>query len=252
MTNEKPKSRIEMPKVIFGVQVEGAIERMLAGKTEEQPETVSQQIGPNVEGFIPIPGLELYFAKQRTHLGEDWNKTHLSLSAEGLRMPTVDEFRKTLKYFKESQDRELQALYEEITQVREPWRANWLDADFKVVNGVLHINYNHRMQNGTLTPRNSEPLATDTLMTNKSPGISLENWLANATSQGLPKQDIAEGRLYYYAPMSDNNSVAGFSASSGRADLGCNGSPSDSYSDLGVFGVVGAGQITRQQGGKGK
>ena len=239
MTNEK--LRIEIPKTFMGISTEEAYKRVLEGNPIE-PETQRQTFSgrANIDGMIHIPTIDIYFAKERSYLGKNWNEAHPLLATEGKRMPTIPEFIQSLKYLQSSSDNELQELYKEITEVREPWRANWLDADFKVVNGVLHINYNHRIQNGILTPRNSEPLVKETVMENKSK-ISLENWLANATPQGLPNQNLGNGQFYYWAPLSDNNSVARFYANSDRADLNCSRYPDYRSSILGVFGVINGG-----------
>ncbi len=239
MTNTN-KPRIIIPKIFGGISIDKAYEDVMASKAPvPEPAPVTRN-ARRVDGMIHVPEAGIYFAKQRKHLEKAWGETHSLLAAENLRMPTPEEFRRVLKYFKDSQDNELQKLYNEITQVREPWRANWLDADFKVVNGVLHMNYNHILQNGNLTPRNSDALDKDTLMENRTPGISLEDWLSNPTSQGLPRKTISSGDLYYWKPLADNNSVARFDASSGGADLYCGRYPDYGDSDLGVFGVADA------------
>ena len=75
-------------------------------------------------------------------------------------------------------------------------------------------------------------------MKNKTPGISLESWLQNPTKQGLPNKDTKSEDLFYWFPLSDNNSVARFDADSDGADLNCYWSPSDSDSVLGVRAVA--------------
>lgn len=148
-------------------------------------------------------------------------------------MLILPEFIEFLKYTKEN----YKEIYNEITEVRNPWRAEWLDADFKVKGKDLYINYNHILDsNGNLIPKNSEILDKNTLMKDK--GISLEDYLnKNQTSQGLPSKEVKSGDLYYWYPESDNNSVARFDADSDRADLYCGWDPSDGYSYLGVRAV---------------
>ncbi|MBU2053165.1 MAG: hypothetical protein KJ721_02905 [Nanoarchaeota archaeon] len=126
---------------------------------------------------------------------------------------------------------------EDIFGVASPWRAEWLDADFKVKNGKLYVNSNHIFEDGKLIPENSRVLAKNTLMEGKTPGISLEDWLENPTAQGFPRKNIKEGSLYYRAPISDNNSVARFDADSDGAYLYCYRYPSGRYSGLGVRAV---------------
>jgi hypothetical protein len=127
----------------------------------------------------------------------------------------------------------------DIVKKQNPWRANWLDADFKVKGKDLYINYNHVFDlNGNLVPKNSEILDKNTLMSDKTPGISLDDYiLENHTSQGLPNKKVKSGDLYYLNPRSDNNSVARFDAGSGGSGLVCGRSPSYGDSGLGVFAV---------------
>ena len=77
----------------------------------------------------------------------------------------------------------------------------------------------------------TEPLE-DCLMRDKTPGIDLDYWLNNATSQGLPTQNIPDGDLWYWYPAI--GTVAGFSVDSGGAVLYCVRFPQYSDSSLGV------------------
>ncbi len=177
------------------------------------------------------------------HYNNTWTKMHELLHKENAFMPNVSDFRLLLYLLKENKARyadgslikpeEQVRIYKDITEVRDPWRSEYLDADFKVINKVLHINYNHRTIKGVLTPQNSEKLE-DCLMKDKTPGIDIASWLDNPTSQGLPRKDVKKGDLYYYAPMSDNNSVVRFFAYSDGSWLNCDGNPSYSVSALGV------------------
>lgn len=189
----------------------------------------------NSDKFIRVPSLNLNFVKERTLQGKNWYETHKELQSNGLSMPTIPEFIEFLKYAKINSPE----LYKEITEVRNPWRANWLDADFKVKGKYLYINYNHVLDSkGNLVPKNSEILDKNTLMSDRTPGISLENFLEqNHTSQGLPSKKVKSGDLYYWNPRSDNNSVALFDAYSDWALLDCCGVPSGGDSGVGVFAV---------------
>lgn len=165
--------------------------------------------------FIYVPSINLYVAKEKSFLGKNWFESNKELLANGKRMLILPEFIEFLKYCRENH----QDIYKEITEVRNPWRAEWLDADFKVKNKKLHIN--------------SEVLDKNTLMEDKQ--ISLEDYLFNNhTSQGLPSKKVKSGDLYYWYPRSDNNSVAGFDADSNRAYLVCYWGPSGRGSNLGV------------------
>jgi hypothetical protein len=185
------------------------------------------------DGFIYVPSIGLHVAKERTLLGENWFNSHRLLQEQGNRMLTTSEFVEFLNHLK-SNPSDYQVLFDDITQVRTPWRAEWLDGDFKVVGKKLCINSSHEYSNGKLNPRCSEIMDKNTLMEDKTPGISLESWLKTPTRQGLPSKKTESGELYYLFPRSDNNSVVGFDAFSGGAGLSCCRSPSYSDSDLGV------------------
>ena len=240
MTN-RTQPKIEMPDVIFGKKVEGATERYFK-KFEEKEKALAEaerlrkagNSTQQIDNFIYVPSINLYVAKERTHLGKDWFESHKALINEGLRMPTIPEFIEFLKYTKTN----FPEIYNERIEARNPRITEWLDADFKIKNGELHINYYHVLDsNENLIPRNSEPLE-ECLMKDKTPGISLEDYLANNhTNHGLPSNNIKSGNLYYYFPRSDNNSVAKFDVIYGRTYLGCCWNPSGRNSILGVRAV---------------
>ena len=184
-----------------------------------QSQTQSKKNIQNLDGMIYVPSIDLHFSKQRTHKNKNWYDCHKALLSEGTKMPTIPEFIEFLKYLKNSNENEHQIIYKDITEVRNPLRAEWLDADFKVKKRKLYINYNHVLDSqGNLQPQNSEKLEA-CLMEDKTSGIDLNEWLDSSTSQGLPKSNIKSGELYYWAPMSDNESVACFDAGSDGADL---------------------------------
>jgi hypothetical protein len=186
--------------------------------------------------FIYVPSINLYVAKERKLHNKNWFESHKELQSNGERMLIIPEFIGFLNYLKSSNNQEYLEIYKDITEVKSPWRAEWLDADFKVKNDRLYINYNHKLtEKGNLVPHNSEVLTEDTLMKDKTPGISLENFLeSNHKNQGLPNKKVKSGNLYYWYPKDDNNSVAGFDADGSGAILGCYGVPSGQYSVLGV------------------
>ena len=130
---------------------------------------------------------------------------------------------------------EIRNIYNEITEKRDPWRAEWLDADFKVKNkalGKLIINYNHKLVNGVLVPDNIEDLIWPI---KKDCYVNLD-----FNAQGMPTtessvQNYQQGsNIYHYYPRDDNNSVAGFRADSGWAYLVCYWTPGNSSAELGV------------------
>jgi hypothetical protein len=206
----------------------------IAGIEYSIPKATDKFSESNKPDFIYVPSIELWVAKKRTFLGENWLEVHKKLQKSGERMLTIPEFVEVLKYTKENH----KDIYNEITELRSHWRAEWLDADFKTKGNNLYINYNHRIdKNKSLVPQNSEVLEKSTLMNDKILGISLENWLENPTKQGLPSKKVKSGNLYYWRPGRDNNSVARFDAYSGGVCLGCYWDPSNGDSDLGVRAV---------------
>lgn len=187
----------------------------------------------------------------REYIGNiNWNQglsLALTLGGQVLPLREFADFLLMLKSGKASNGKgesikkqELENLLSEITQVREPWRAEWLDADFKYLDkngnlvapdkkGNFHIFYNHELKNGILVPKYKEALEP-CLMTN------CKIALASMNNRGMPTQ---EGNDFnYWAPLNDNNSVAGFGAGSDGADLYCHRYPLDSDSALGVRLVV--------------
>jgi len=180
------------------------------------------------EKSIYVPSINLYVAKQKTLLGKNWNDTTEEIHSKNQKMLTIPEFWEFLKYSKTN----FPEIYKEIIEVKDPWRAEWLDANFKVENNKLFVYY-FTFENNKIVSKKQQ-LDSDTLMSDKTPGIDLEKLLIESTAQGLPKKNIISGSLYYWYPRSDNNSVAYFVASSSRACLGCNWSPSGRDSSLGV------------------
>jgi len=195
---------------------------------------------PSLDGYIYVPPINLYVAKEKTLHGKDWYQTHKELHKQGLQMLTIPEFIKFIKYLKGGirhpryQDREeAKQILDEILTAREPLRGEQLDASFKVINGELYINYNHRTINGELKPGKSEPLE-DCLMKDKGPGIDLDYWLKNPTKQGLPRKNTPGGKLDYWFPLGDDNSVAGLYVNSHEASLSCCWGPGSPDSRVGV------------------
>ena len=187
----------------------------------------------NLDGFIYVPSIKLYVAKQRTLHNLDWYDTHKELHKQGSTMPTIPQFIEFLKYLRtdyENKD-EAQQILDEILTVRSPWRSEWLDAKFRNQNNQMYVDFNHQTQGADLTPKNSERL-TNYLSENKTPGINLDDWLSRPTSQGLPPSDCKSGDLYYWNPR--DGRVSRFGADSDGIDLYCSWGPGSSDGALGV------------------
>jgi len=178
----------------------------------------------DTDNLIYVPSINLRFEKQRSCLNKNWDEAPIELKKQNLRMPTIPEFIEFLKYTKIN----YQDIYKEITEVRKPWRAEWLDAYFeKRKDGFYILTHNKTKK---------EKLDEDTSMKDKTPGISLDDWLNNPTSQGLPRKNINSGDLYYWSPVSKK--IARFIANSYGAFLDCCWDSSDEDSNLGVFGCA--------------
>lgn len=214
--------------------------------------------------FIYVPSINLYVAKQRTHLGKDWFECHKLLQEKGERMLILPEFIEFLKCLKSSNNQEYLEIYKDITKVGRSPRGEWLDADFKVKDNKPHINYNHILNynhidtNGILIPRNSQILDKNTLMQGRhicleyylignhnnlmhDIDISLEDYLINNhTSQGLPSKKVKKvrsGSLTYWHPkseISNDDSVVRFYADSCWVHFGCTRNPSVEGEGVGV------------------
>jgi len=242
-------------KTIFGKPIEGAYKRYLS-EQEKKPDKEKEIIIPpteiqNPEKYLILKGRthskysypDIGVAVERTHHDKDWYQAHEALHHEGSFMLTIRQFVDFLSLLKSGKayyasgdkagTQTLNSILDEILAVREPWRSEWLDADFKTISGALHINYSHKFINSQLQPTYSEPLEK-CLMENKTPGIDLNYWLRNATSQGLPPVKTPNGDLRYWAPASNNNSVAVFDSDAGGAWFDCLGGPSSSISSFGV------------------
>lgn len=179
--------------------------------------------------YIEVSSVGLLVPKEKILYGNNFYDTQKKLHSNNKKILTPYEFKEFLKQTKEQDIN----LFNEITQVKSPWRAEWLDADFKMKGNCIHMVYHTFDSNGNIIQK-SEKLDKKTLMNNKTPGISLDSWIKDSTKQGLPKDSTKVGGLYYWAPLDDDNSVALFCAGSYRACLIAGSSPSCRSSDFGV------------------
>jgi len=181
-------------------------------KKEEKSELQAKTQKSDKEEFIYVPSINIYVAKKRTHFNKTWKYCWTKLQKENYKMLKINEFREFLKYLISApNNQEYKNIFNEITEVRTPWRAEWLDANFKVKNkGLLKKDELYILTEN----KSKEEKLEDCLMEDKTPGINLEDWIngKNITSQGLPNKNIQSGNLYYWKPGSDNNPVARFSA----------------------------------------
>ncbi len=224
----------KLPNKIFGIDTEEAYRKYQAQPDkprEEKPKIVTTSTdGANLSDYVYLPNHNLYVAKQRTLLNHNWNDAHKELHKQKARMLTIREFADFLNKLRTGSTEE-QTIYKDITEVRDPWRSEWLDAYFRQEKDKWFMDYNHRTINNKLTPQTQESLEA-CLRTDKTPGISLDDWLKNSTKQGLPKANIGKGDLYYWHPK--DKRVSRFVADSVGAVLSCVGGSGDSYDWLGV------------------
>ncbi len=239
------------------VKAERALERAeaLKRKVEPKPEaqepeaqekTNSRIIIPaqiaNPQDYVLLEGrthgpysyLDLFVSKERSHLNEDWNQAKESVKKENGYMLTIRQFADFLSLLKSGKafdgrgrkidSKELERLFLDITEVKSPWRSEWLDAKF----GDGEITYNLINEDGSLNELTESFYRG--LTQDKTPGIDLESWLKTADYQGLPTSKTKDGELYYWSPV--NGRVAGFGAGSDWADLGWG--PADRGAGLGV------------------
>src|SRR3989344_3048999 len=81
------------------------------------------------EGLIYVPELDLLFTEKRILLGKDYQTTKDTLKSQEMAMPTPFQFRAFVRHLRDTP--EYQELYNDITEVRKPRRANQFNARFK-------------------------------------------------------------------------------------------------------------------------
>jgi len=219
---------VETPDHFMGEPIpKDAIEIALAAekKKKDGNEDRAQGEAPSLDGFIYVPSIKLHFAKERSHLGEDWYDAHRELHKQNLSMPTIPQFIEFLKYLRADPTAENKSIYDEIIEKRDPRRKVWLDAKFHKKGNQLWVAYNHIVNlKGDLEAQENERLEGHLMRDrdpgiNKKPGISLEHWLNNPTKQGLPQENSEQGDLRYWHPK--ENRVVRFYTCPNRAYLNC-------------------------------
>jgi len=99
----------------------------------------------------------------------------------------------------------------DIVGLKSPSRGEWVEDRFTskdTKDNKLRILNDYTMLNDEreMDFQNSEILDENTLMENKTPGISLKDFLLkNHTSQGLPNKNVESGDLYYGHPQSSRH-----------------------------------------------
>ena len=233
--------KMPLDKLIFG--------HGISDIPNEMPERAQEEASiPSPEQYILLPGRahgsyeypDTLIAKGRSIQSKKWQEAQDALKAEGKFMPTIRQYADFLNLLKSGNaydgkghaiaKSELDSILKDIITVRDPWRAEWLDASFSKQGEQFYIKY-HTFNSAGSLEQVTEPLQ-ECLMQDKISGINLEDWLKKANEQGLPSPKAKQGRLYYWCPREGR--VAGFDASSNGANLDCDWDPQTSNSALGV------------------
>ena len=204
---------------------------------------------PRTSEYILLPGRnhgsysypDLLVGMQREYQGSNWNEAHTHLHSTNYFMLNLRQTADLLHdlhtgtLYDETgtqlSSSIVQELLNDMIQVRDPWRAEWIDAQFQKKGELWTISYDHRTKNGILTPERIETLEA-CMMQDQFPGIDLQNWIQKATIQGMPATTTTNGSMYYWGPK--DNTVAGLDANSYGVSLYCDRDPPNSYSALGV------------------
>ncbi len=141
----------------------------------------------------------------------------------------------------------IDGILDEVCGVREPWRGEYLNARFSMKNGNMMIS--HVVFDSKGMPQEVlEELDPDTLMEDRLPGISLNDWLKRATPQGFPRKRVGRGEVVYTHP--EDGRVVGVGADAGRFGVDCDWGSRDSLPAFGVRPVLlaeGESKISRQE-----
>ncbi len=213
-----------------------------------QPAPQAHPSAPNLNGYIYVPSIHLYVAKERELNGLNWNRAVDKIYDQGINiagtraeMPTPFEFMSYVKYLllgniPNLPEAERQGIVDDILKVGN-YRGNWLNARFVKLKrgfkdfGVEKVAFNSSGKRDIKTEPLEQCLWQDCWA-----------YLSSINKQGLLTKQYAsqsyeqEKSAYFWYPR--ENCVAGFVASAGWADLSCSWDPGSSVASLGVRFVV--------------
>lgn len=211
--------------------------------------------------YIILPGTEhgsygypdLHVATERAHEGKNWQQAWEALYLDGAYMLNLRQFVDLLNLLrsgrkvydgsgKKIDTAKVRAILDDILKDGYPPKAEHFDNEFNKREGnssATYVTY-HKIRSDRSIEEIMEPLQ-DCLMENRL--ISLDYWLRNATSQGFPPINCAEGNFFYASPRDKGvvlynfTNVARFWVDSSGTSLLCDRYPSSSYLSLGVRAV---------------
>lgn len=192
---------------------------------EERLESVETDGIPELEGFIYIPSIKLYVAKEKSLFGKNWFEAHEELLKKGLKMLTLSQFFAFIDYLRENRKKikEASQILDDIFLTERTWKAEWLDARFSREGTQLYIHYNHRITGSKLLAQTKESLER-CIMEDGSIDITSIN------RQGLPM--VPGEHITYWYPR--EKSVALFYTDPVWVYLSCFRNPETSDSYIGV------------------
>ncbi|MDP1728668.1 MAG: hypothetical protein Q8L27_00510, partial [archaeon] len=149
----------DKPEITPEVQEEQEAQRIITPSEIKNPEDYLLLEGKNEKNYSYA---DTFVSKQTYHKNKNWRECHELLQKDNAYMLTIKQFADFLSLIKSGKaydgagkkinSKELEKIFLEITEVRDPYSAEWLDADFKVKSGKLHINYNHDVSKRNLIP----------------------------------------------------------------------------------------------------
>ena len=248
--------KIQIPEQFMGRQIEGAMERVLSGKTEEKTPETEQDISNvrDLNGFIYVPSIKLDVAKSRDLNGLSWNqaineiyKKGITIEGQRVEMPIPFEFMSYVKYLLSGKisglpEQERKNILDDILKLGN-YRGNWLNAKFvKSKKGFNNLGIEtFSLDSSGKAIKNVSPLEQC---------LWQDCWadINSGNNQGLLTKTYGSSyeqgkNVYFWYPR--ETAVARFDAYSDWASLGCSRDPAYSDSSLGVRACA-EGAVTKK------
>jgi hypothetical protein len=194
-------------------------------KLEEKLNDVETGDIEELRGFIYVPSIKLYVAKEKSLFGKNWFEAHEELGKNGLGMLTLKQFFKFIFYLNDNKKKmkEADQILDDIFSKKRSWKAEWLDARFTREGTQLFLNYDHRVVNGSIIDYKKEPLLKCLM---EDGHIDM----ASTNRQGLPT--VPGEHINYWYPR--EKSVALFYTDPVWVYLSCFRNPETADSYIGV------------------